>query len=214
MADVPYPTSNVSLYDEFGNVVGVTNNTGTGKNEVNVRDDDANTTLENLQTYLESAENHQNLWQHWTQEGYGFGYRRLFTTTSGTSEIDFVLMRNPSGSGKTIYGYAQEYTYTKGSGVSIARIYAGPTITANGTLETIFPLKPSAGNTSVASVYYAPTISARGSQVALFGQGATGTYSFRPDLGLMLEEGYDMLFTVQPAANNTDHSITLYWVEF
>lgn len=194
MADIPNATQNVSIYDETGNVAEVNSS-----NELLVHDTHNSTDGDRWQTVV--------------KEGRAFFTIGNFTTIAGQAETDFFLLTNPAGSGKIIYFETLVYTYNKGAGVSVVRIYRDPTITANGTSFTIQKVKPTSTFTTVLSAYTAPTISARGTLRQLLGQSAVGSLIYHEDLGFMLEPNHSTLFTIQPAANNTDHALYLEWEE-
>ena len=105
------------------------------------------------------------------------------------------------------------YTYDKGSGISIVQIYRGPTVTAVGTPQTTPNLLVSSANTSNALIYLSPTTSAYGSLRWLIGQSLSSSFVADLQFGVTLEEGYDMLITVDPNLNNTDHSFYAEWAE-
>ena len=208
MADVPNATSNVTLYDELGNPVQVSLNALSGIYELRTKDKDVYDILQNP-----SVDSAPDLWQYLTNLGNGFSASTGFITTSGSAEIDFLLFRNPAGSGKTVKFHQTAYTYTKGSGVSIAKLYISPTITAVGTPLAVNKRYIGHATAPVSLVYSAPTIAARGTFIRLFGQGATGTLVNDQELGFIMPAGYDLLVTITPAANNTDHAIYQDWAE-
>jgi hypothetical protein len=152
-------------------------------------------------------------WQYLVKNGFAFSTIRDFVTISGQLETDFILMLNPNASGKTVYFNDIIYTYNKGSGISIVKFYRNPTITTNGTSQTINKKLLSQSASSVCSVYYAPTISNRGTLRAIIGQSAVGSFIFEPHLGMCLEANESLLISITPAANNTDHSIYFDWGE-
>jgi hypothetical protein len=194
MADIPNSTQNVTIYDEAGY-----------RAEVNV---DNELMVHDIHTITDG-----DRWQATVKAGRGFSTVNEFVTISGQAETDFLLVTNPNGSGKIAYFEEWIYTYNKGAGISIVRVYINPTITSNGTAQAINKLKPSGTTSTVVSAYRAPTISARGTLRRIIGQSAVGSFVYHTDLTSLLEPNNSMLFTVQPAANNTDHSMYLSWEE-
>jgi hypothetical protein len=197
MADLNDVTMDVTLFDDnSGNYADINAN-----HELLVHDDHGFAVLDG------------DRWQTSVKYGRGFSTVNEFVTISGQAETDFLLITNPTGSGKIAYFEEWNYTYNKGAGISILRAYSGPTITANGTAQSVVKLKPSSAISTALSVYRAPTISARGTLTRIVGQSAVGSFVYHTDLGAMLESNSSLLLTIQPAANNTDHSLFVEWEE-
>lgn len=96
---------------------------------------------------------------------------RLFTvcgsrTGIGTTELPVMLFRNPSGSGRTVKIKMMTFnnSHTVSSGVRF-RVYASPTVTADGTGATEVAMDIGSGNTSAAEAFTSPTISANGNKI-------------------------------------------------
>jgi hypothetical protein len=195
MADLSKTTADVTIFDnESDNYADVTAN-----HELLVRDNGDFTDGDR--------------WQYLVKNGLAFSTITNFVTISGQLETDFILMLNPNASGKTVYFNDIIYTYNKGSGISIVKFYRNPTITTNGTSQTINKKLLSQSASSVCSVYYAPTISNRGTLREIVGQSAVGSFIFEPHLGKCLEANESLLISITPAANNTDHSVYFDWGE-
>lgn len=133
----------------------------------------------------------------------------------GSSEGDFALFRNPSGSLKDVYIYKLILDVVTKARQCIWKIYAAPTITTVGT--TVTPLSrlfkgtpPSSGM----NVYSAPTISARGTRVAVFSSGQDSNSLINMlDFSLIVGPGKDILLTTQATNSNTDVASTMIWSE-
>lgn len=154
-----------------------------------------------------------DLWQYYALYGQNFAFVTTFITISGQLETDFVLFRNPSGSGKIIRLHDIDYIYNKGAGIGIVRIYLNPTITSDGTPLNINNKYINYPNSPIAQAYLSPITTAKGTIRKTFGQSAVGTYSEEQHLGLIMPANSTLLLTVQPAANNTDHSMYMDWSE-
>lgn len=154
------------------------------------------------------------LWQHLTRQGKGFTTVRDNISISGSSEVDWILCRNPSGSGVTISlnEIVLNFIPNAVAQASTFRFYRAPTITSNGSAMTINKVLPSHSNTSKVNFYTDPTISNRGSLITLFAA-TIGNVQREQDLSRYVEAGRDLLITVQPSFTGLTHSFVLNWAE-
>jgi hypothetical protein len=155
----------------------------------------------------------KNEWQTEVEEGNGFSFTTPAITVSGSSEVDFCLVTNTGTNTRSLELHNLSYLYSKGSGMSVLKIYAQPTITANGTSVAVNKMKLNGTTTSGMLIYHTPTISNRGTLRRFIGASSTGSTVTEYDLGLVIPPGYSYLFTVVPAANNADHALYMDWGE-
>ena len=157
-----------------------------------------------------------DLWQRYVQAGRAFQTTSNLITVTGSAETDFFLLKNISGSEKTIRLNEIFLNIGLASGVqslkSTFRLYRNATITANGNALTIFKTNPSGAHTAIAETYTAPTISARGSLIQVF-PFTQGIYLRDLNLTRYVLDGGNLLITVHPATTNTEHSISSSWAE-
>lgn len=154
-----------------------------------------------------------SLWQTMSRDGFGFSAVSGFVTIAGTSETDFILIRNPQGSGVLVRLY--EFTMTLGASAtqrSLFRFYRAPTVSDVGTPMTINKVLATHPNTSKINVYQTPTISNRGSLIQLFSVEFTSLRR-EQDLSRYLVNGADILVTVQASTNNIEHNLVSVWAE-
>ena len=154
-----------------------------------------------------------SLWQDMSRQGFGFTTITGFVTIAGTSETDFMLMRNPAGSGVLVR--LKEFLMTIGGTSaqrSIFRFYRSPTITSVGTPITVSKVLSTGTNTSEVLSYQTPTISSRGFLIQLFSVDFN-TVIRDQDLARYLIEGGDLLITVQGSVTNLEHNLVAVWVE-
>ena len=133
---------------------------------------------------------------------------------TGGSENRAILLRNPAGSGKTLFvGLCVLDMLTKGGQATI-RIYKDPTVTSAGTSVTPVSSKIDGSVASSATLYTLPTISANGTRMATFSVGKDAS-SFPIDFkfSLILAAGHDILITGNPDANNRLMAFTFQWAE-
>jgi len=227
MADLNDATMDVTLFDDnSGNYAdintshelivndGTTHTTLTGiKNQT----DKLTWTGTQLQVITTPASDTQasikNEWQTATENGRGFALTTPIITVSGQLETDFLLVRNLTANTFNIEFHSLMYTYSKGSGLALVKIYDTPTITNNGTALTPNKMKLNGSYSSTLTTTYTPTISARGSLRRVFGASSAGSALIEYDLGLILPPNHTFLYTVVPAANNADHTLYLDWIE-
>ncbi|MDO8574894.1 MAG: hypothetical protein Q7R61_01310 [bacterium] len=152
-----------------------------------------------------------NLWQKRSFEGNGFITTTNEITVTSTSETDFVLIKNPSASGKL--HRSNEFTLTVRTENQDAkvRIYKNSTITSNGTQITVNNVRTS-GFSPVSLAYYSPTISSRGTLMATYSRNA-GSLDRPFDLSLYLEQNESFLITVEGATVRNDYILTYTFAE-
>lgn len=207
MSDIA-STNDVTIYDATDtNAVAVTQNALSSVYELRVKDKDVYDALTTGGSAVKTE------WQYYTENGKAFQVTSTFLTLSGSSETDFMLFRNPTGSGKNVEVKRFFYTYTKGSAIALMRLYYGPTITNVGTARTVEKMKIGGATSPVCLVYTQPTISNRGTLLRAIGNSSVQTLILDYDLALFLPPATDLLVTIQPASNNTDHSVGLEWAE-
>lgn len=153
-----------------------------------------------------------SLWQRSCAAGTGYAVTTNSLNILGVAEVAFMLIKNPSGSGKNIRVYEIKFGIDGNvNDPSIYRVYRDPTITTNGTAITIRNRRKS-GAASAMEAYTAPTVSANGS--LLDGETFTSIegHDFQ-DLGWFIEPGEDILITIDPTLTNLSHIISLEWIE-
>jgi hypothetical protein len=202
MADIQYPTSNMTLYDEMGNVVGVLQNAETGLYELHTADD----------LVLKANKN-----PHWYQEyGEAFFVNYQATLASKDTEYDIMLITNPNGSGKAFeidYGEISAVSVSAGSSVK-TRLYQNPTITTNGTALTQYNASIGDANTSGINIFTLPTIAARGGLFQYSSSQLVNPSEKRHNLALGVEENNSMLITLEATSNGTSVNISIRYVAY
>jgi hypothetical protein len=93
------------------------------------------------------------------------------------------------------------------------RLYDAPTVTTTGAAITIQKMRVGSAVAPTALVYQTPTISNRGTLRRVIGNSSVQTYILEKDLALLIPANSDILITITPSANNTDHSIGIEWAE-
>jgi len=202
MAD-PLTTQDVSIYDKDSNPI------------------DVETVLTNKKALLVTlpedliipVELQEDSWSVLVKDGKGFVATSDALTVTGSTETDFMLLKNPASSGK--YVRFKEFLFSIDSSTtqgSIVRFYRDPTITANGTSLAANKLKKSQSDTAVATIFKTPTISARGTLLEVF-QIGLGVFNRDLMIARFLEENENMLVTVQGTKVNVVHALTVLWAE-
>jgi hypothetical protein len=140
-----------------------------------------------------------SLWERAAVQGQAYSVSTDAITVSGTNEVDFLLMQNPSAAAKLIRFWEQFCGSNIDSNQQTTwRIYRNPTVTAAGTPLVVNKLLPSIGAVSGTLVSSLPTIGARGTlqYAAVLGGGAPHL-NRQLQLSRYLESGSNMLITVQ-----------------
>ncbi len=208
MADIPNATGDITIWDTTG-LLSPKIATNVGDNELWVHDKDVL-----AQISQPSAASAPDLWQFYTLSQQGFSAVTPFVTLSGQAETDFMVFRNPTNSTITVKLHDIDYIYNKGEGIAVVRIYHAPTISVLGTTVPIQKRYIGGVISPQALVYRQPTITSKGTLIRVFGTSAVSSYTHESHLAWILPPNTNILFTVQPAANNTDHLMYCDWAEF
>lgn len=134
-----------------------------------------------------------------------------FTAISGTSEVPFLLFKNPSGSGKTAQiKYMKIGDNSEGYGAEF-KLYSMPTITDNGTSVSIVN-HLIGGSASSMEVYLSSTASANGTFIEPFFMPCAD----KPEeyaRSYWVDEGGLVLLTVEPEISNLPCMAEFTWWE-
>lgn len=148
-----------------------------------------------------------------------FQIAETINITGGGTENNFLLIKNPSGSGKKLKIIDITIGFTNTVNVMATfKLYASPTITTNGTTLTVKPGRIGASTpTSSMQAYSAPTISARGSEYLNFmvtgGPSTPSSYCIDVDQSIIVDANYNILLTGTPDGTNRGVLITVRWIE-
>lgn len=138
-------------------------------------------------------------------------------TAIGTTELNVMLIRNPSGSTRTVNIKKLIYnnSHTVSSQLRI-RVYVAPTVTGTGTGVTEVALDVGSGNTASAEIYTSPTTSANGTQIldlmTLGGAAAQDKAIDFPD-GFQLRPNSDLLITAVSDGTGRIANVSIVWEE-
>jgi hypothetical protein len=172
-----------------------------------------------LEVNSDGSINTKSLIASLTDSDKSFGISTSITITGGGTENDFLLIRNPSQSGKQLKFDTISVGFNNTVSVMASfKIYATPTITSNGTAVTINPGRIGASvPASSINVYSTPTISSRGTEYANFmvtgGPNSGSSYRFNVDQTIIVDPGYSLLITGTPDGINRNLLLTLRWIE-
>jgi hypothetical protein len=134
--------------------------------------------------------------------------------TSGTDN-PLLLVRNPTGSGKTLYVYKLGFGSTVANVSAVFKVFSDPTVTANGTSQAATSLNIG-GGAPAASVLSTstPTITANGAEIESYEAGSNNNSgSFVEDFSIHVAANHALLITGNPGSNNRDAALTIVWVE-
>ncbi len=132
---------------------------------------------------------------------------------SGTSEHNYMLITNPSSSGKKVMITHFSSGLNSATTRSLLRVYSTPTITTNGTALTVVNTYIKTSPISeVVKIYKDPTISARGTLMDM-----QVNPSDAPSRGmnryLILDEGKSLLCSMQNSVTGISTFLTVYFLE-
>lgn len=180
---------------------------------VNLRNDSGDETGINnnglfIQTVLSSATEVRN--------------SRLFSTavsvnaaTAG-SDNGLLYLRNPSGSGITMYVHRIVMATAIANVAVIGRIFSNPTISANGTDASEVNRRINSGSPAASVIATTlPTVTSTGTQLANIVQGQNSSPQIMVlDQSVAVTENNSLLITGDPQSNNRVVQITVIWSEW
>lgn len=140
-----------------------------------------------------------------------FGYAVGINQPASGTDNPLILLKNPSGSGKTIYLCFVSYGIAVANVFGTIRLYKDPTITSNGTSRTIVAFGSAA--TSM-TLYTTPTISANGTLLTTEVSGQNNnSILLNIDYSITIAANSSLLITGDPGSNNRQAEISLRWIE-
>lgn len=146
-----------------------------------------------------------------------------FATSTGinsvaaSAETAYFLLKNPTGSNKVLRLFLMRIGHqaTTASTTMAYRLYANPTITANGTALTIVNQRIVSGASATAmQAFRSPTISANGSlmtEFMTFGQTPFPEINFPHYIAI--DANNSVLVTVQSSGLNVPSAVSAVWAE-
>ncbi|MEY2859131.1 MAG: hypothetical protein RLZZ74_3444 [Cyanobacteriota bacterium] len=140
------------------------------------------------------------------------------TLTVATAETRLIYLVNSAANTKTIFISTMLLAPGPDNGNYITyNFYYNPTVSANGTAQTIVNLRPGSATASVLSVFITPTVSANGTRSHIFTVGksdqASPMYHGKLDPYIILTPGNTLLITGSAKANGTSNLANLIWFE-
>lgn len=143
-----------------------------------------------------------------------FGYGTNVNTASAGTDNPLILLKNPSDSGKNLILYSVVLGISIENNYGVYKIFIDPTISSNGTSETILNKNIGSSVASVMELYQIPTIIANGILNSSYVYGAnSNSVIINANFSLLLQPGHNLLITGDPKSNNRTSQITLTWVE-
>lgn len=137
--------------------------------------------------------------------------------TSVGTDNPLILIKNPTGSAKTLYLYKLLLGISSSQaniGCDFA-VWANPTVTANGTVITPRPNLVGGSSSSAMNAFTLPTVTSNGTRLEtfVFGQN-NNSINFIEDFSVVVQANNAVLITGNPISNNRTGVITITWAEF
>jgi len=131
---------------------------------------------------------------------------------TGGTELSFVYLVNPAGSGKTLKLRNMVEGVVSTNKPTTFRLYTNPIVTANGTSQTPVNKRIGDANTSIVQLFTSPTVTSFGTQVSI-SVVVAGVFTVEEANTLQILPGNSILFSVLPTTNNTECTVSLDWAE-
>jgi hypothetical protein len=148
------------------------------------------------------------------EAGQMFSVALAVNMASGGADNPLVLLRNPGGSGKTLYLVEIRCGCSVANVGAIYSAFGSPTVTAAGAAITIGRRKLGSAVAPVALAYSLPTISALGTRLATVSSGQnTVACELIQKSSVAVPPGYDLLIAGNPFSNNRESVLTAVWTE-
>lgn len=156
---------------------------------------------------------------YYISQGNAFGLISADSAlTANSTETNLVYIRNPSLT-KSVYIFQMFASDDVAGGNNWIRfkLYYNPTVSANGTLQTVPNLLAGSATASTTLAYYSPTVTTRGTLIRSWSQGfnnAAGPINEpHQDHYLILPPSQTLLFTATAKANGNAINAMFYWFE-
>lgn len=150
----------------------------------------------------------------YTDNDKSFSVSASINQTSGGADNPLILIRNPVGSGKRMYIRTLSYGIPVANVFGTMKLFANPTITANGAALTIANGQLGSAVASSMLATSLPTIAADGTQLrsTTYGQNSDAIIV---DINgrIVVPPGNNLLITGNPASNNRIAALSLTWIE-
>lgn len=147
-------------------------------------------------------------------QGKVFTVSGAFSAASAGSDNPIFLIKNPSGSGKTLYLYRLALGCTIANVLVEFKVFYAPTITSNGTSQT--PKNNLIGSATASSMttFSLPTLSSNGTQLLDLGFGQNNnSLDYIGDFSIQLQANQNLVISANPGSNNRTVTITTTWAE-
>lgn len=144
-----------------------------------------------------------------------YGNAFQINAATGGTDNPAILIRNPNGSGKIFYFKLISAGVEINNVFVTYKVFANPTVTANGTAQTPASLNVGGGaGAAAALVTTLPTISANGTLLVIKLMSQNGTEVRLAEDGVIaLNPNNSLLITADPQSNNRVSDITVHWAE-
>lgn len=140
-----------------------------------------------------------------------FGFAIGINQPTAGSDNPLIYLRNPSGSGKIFYLGFRSYGIAVANVLGTVRLYRNPTVSANGTSQTVVQFGTA---TTVTLVTTVPTVTSFGTLInsEVSGQN-TSSLQTNYDYKVAILAGESLLITGDPGSNNRQAEISIRWIE-
>jgi len=143
-----------------------------------------------------------------------FSFSTPLFMASQNAENPLILLRNPSGSGIRIMIWQMFVGINVQNVNGIFKVFANPTVTSVGTLETPRARRVGTAGVAAALISSLPVIAALGDQLHAFTIGQnTNAESMVSEFSLTLEPNNAILITGKPSSNNRESAVSVIWTE-
>ncbi len=140
-----------------------------------------------------------------------YGFAIGINQPTASTDNPLLYLRNPNGSGKNLYIKFTAYGIAVANVAGVIRCYLDPTVSANGTAQTVVSF---GGGTTVALLNSVPTVTSNGTLLytGVVGQNSI-SLSIPFDFELTIAPNHSLLITGSPGSNNRQAELSLRWIE-
>lgn len=144
-----------------------------------------------------------------TYLGNTFALPAAGTSLSNTSETPITVIKNPAGSGKSLFIFIR--AFSSNLNPVIFRTYIAPVVNSAGSATTPVNMRSGAITASVSLCYESASITTNGTLLDVY---AGGTNSFLPTPLIIIDQGNSLLITGQQSTSGTSLAIPqVVWYE-
>lgn len=148
-------------------------------------------------------------------QGNLFSVATVLTAANASVDNPVLLIRNPAGSGKSLFIWRGRFGSTITNVAMAFKIFSNSTVTAVGTPLTVINRNIGGSNpATVALVTSLPSVSANGALITALNVGQNNnSIDMNEEFAIKLNQGNSLMITAAPSSNGREATVSVVWQE-